>query len=179
MLQDGNVYLHQLGHVSADWEGFYTPMLGTNDFAILDGSGSTRPDFSALGGVIQFGLYVYSANQYPTGDVQQLASGFDNLYVGMYVVPEPASLLGDLDGDGFVGQYDLDIVLGAWGTNPPSDPRADPSPDGFVGQDDLDTVLGDWGQGTPPAPSVPEPATCALLALGGLVLMRRKQRRHA
>ena len=102
------------------------------------------------------------------------------IYTGdTYTVPteQPGGipvLDGDLDGNGFVGQTDLDIVLGAWGTMPPSDPRADPSGDGFVGQTDLDTVLGDWGQGVPP--SVPEPATLAMLGLGGLAAIQR--RRH-
>ena len=84
------------------------------------------------------------------------------------------ALLGDLNEDVFVGQADLDIVLGNWGQAvPPADPRADPSGDNFVGQDDLDTVLGDWGQGTLP-PSVPEPATVAMLAVCGLALLRRR-----
>jgi hypothetical protein len=57
---------------------------------------------------------------------------------------------GDLNGDGFVGQADLDIVLGRWGwTVSPTD-AADPSHDGFVGQADLDIVLSYWGQGTRP-----------------------------
>jgi len=61
-----------------------------------------------------------------------------------------SSLPGDLDGNGFVGQGDLDIVLADWGNGPPVDPRADPSGDGFVGQADLDIVLDHWGSGTMP-----------------------------
>ena len=57
---------------------------------------------------------------------------------------------GDLDGDGFVGQADLDIVLGEWGNSPPSDLRADPDGNGTVGQGDLDTVLAGWGRSAGP-----------------------------
>jgi hypothetical protein len=64
-----------------------------------------------------------------------------------YASSQP-SRAGDLNGDGFVGQADLDIVLGNWGQGPPSDGRADPSGDDFVGQADLDIVLSNWGQGT-------------------------------
>jgi len=55
---------------------------------------------------------------------------------------------GDLDGSGFVGQGDLDIVLDQWGNSGGeiTDARADPSGDDFVGQADLDIVLDDWGK---------------------------------
>ena len=62
-----------------------------------------------------------------------------------------ASLMGDLNGDGFVGLEDLDIVLINWNqTVPPGDPKADPSDDNFVGLADLDIVLNNWNEGTPP-----------------------------
>jgi hypothetical protein len=63
--------------------------------------------------------------------------------------PTAPPVPGDLSGDGFVGQADLDIILGQWGHRGPAitDPRADPSGDGFVGQTDLDVVLGHWGDG--------------------------------
>lgn len=87
------------------------------------------------------------------------------------------TLTGDLNGDGFVGQDDLNIVLGAWGTSvTPGDPLAgDPSGDGFVGQDDLNDVLAGWGQGTPPSFTVvPEPGSIVVLALAGLAVWRRR-----
>ncbi len=85
-------------------------------------------------------------------------------------------LTGDLDGDGFVGIADLNIVLGAWNQSvPPGNPLADPSGDGFVGIADLNTVLGNWNAGTPPADgaAVPEPATLSIVGLAGVFFLRR------
>jgi len=85
-------------------------------------------------------------------------------------------LAGDLDGDGFVGLDDLDIVLGSWNETVPSgNPLADPSGDGFVGLDDLDIILGDWNAGAPPPTAIPEPAGLILMGLGGAALLRRER----
>ncbi len=88
---------------------------------------------------------------------------------------------GDLDGDGFVGLLDLDIVLNNWNQSvPPANPLADVAgpggsgPDGFIGLDDLDVVLNNWNAGTPPVAAVPEPGAVTLLALTLPVLLRRK-----
>ncbi|MDZ4818150.1 MAG: PEP-CTERM sorting domain-containing protein [Planctomycetota bacterium] len=88
---------------------------------------------------------------------------------------------GDLDGDGFVGQSDLNLILGNWGQAvPPGDPMADPDGSGSVGQGDLNQVLSGWGQGTAPdvAP-VPEPSTlvlCCLAIAGSLAFARRAKK---
>ncbi len=90
-----------------------------------------------------------------------------------YTVP----LVGDLDGDGFVGITDLNLVLGAWNQTAPSNLRADPSGDGFVGIEDLNVVLGNWNGGTPPPAealaNVPEPGSVMLLAIGMVAVLRR------
>jgi PEP-CTERM motif len=93
-----------------------------------------------------------------------------------------SALVGDLDGDGFVGIADLNIVLGNWNqTVAPGDPLlGDPTGDGFVGIEDLNEVLGNWNAGTPPPPgaAVPEPTTLMLLTVGaGSAALRRRTRK--
>ena len=92
----------------------------------------------------------------------------------LHVAPDLPTLDGDLNGDGYVGVDDLNIVLTAWNQSvPPADPSADPSGDGYVGIDDLNIVLVNWNSGTPPVTThIPEPATGALL-LGALLLHGR------
>lgn len=53
---------------------------------------------------------------------------------------QPSAVLGDLDGDGAVGQTDLAILLGAWGTGGAGDLNGD----GTVGSADLAILLGAW-----------------------------------
>ena len=104
-------------------------------------------------------------------------AGGESSNIGFRVSSVP-ELPGDLNGDGFVGQTDLDAVLVDWGLSPPRLPFSDPSGDDFVGQADLDIVLADWGNVHPysTANLVPEPATLSLLTLGGLALLRRKRK---
>ena len=86
---------------------------------------------------------------------------------------------GDLNGDGFVGVDDLNIVLANWNLNvPPADPRSDPTGDNFIGVADLNTVLVNWNNGTPLPPGgvgVPEPGMLSLVGLGAIGLIRRKR----
>ncbi len=101
--------------------------------------------------------------------------------VATFVWPGVVPVAGDIDGDGFVGLSDLDIVLSNWNQSvPPGDASADLSgpsgdPDGFVGLDDLDVVLANWNAGTPAGDStnIPEPTAFMCMGLLGAGLMRR------
>jgi PEP-CTERM motif len=103
------------------------------------------------------------------------SDSFDPLSIRIYKILQ--ALAGDLNGDGFVGIADLNIVLGSWNQSvPPGNPLADPSGDGFVGIADLNVVLGNWNAGTPPTDgaAVPEPTSLVLIALGGVAVLRRR-----
>jgi len=114
--------------------------------------------------------------RWPSG-IQQM---FFNVAANTELLAVEAYLAGDLNGDGFVGIDDLNIVLGAWNTNVTSGYHiwGDPSGDGFVGIDDLNEVLGNWNAGTPPptfGTNIPEPATLAMFCLSSSFLLRRRR----
>ena len=85
------------------------------------------------------------------------------------------TLAGDLDGDGYVGSGDLDIVRANWGAivTPGTLLSGDPSGDGVVGSADLDIVRANWGSTA--AASVPEPAMIALLTVGLIATSIRRR----
>ncbi|MEZ6193528.1 MAG: hypothetical protein R3C45_19845, partial [Phycisphaerales bacterium] len=104
--------------------------------------------------------------RWPSG-IQQM---FFNVAANTELLAVEAYLAGDLNGDGFVGIADLNIVLGNWNQNvtPGYHIWGDPSGDGFVGIEDLNEVLGNWNAGTPPPPfasNIPEPGSVTLLLL--------------
>ena len=100
-----------------------------------------------------------------------------NAYVA---ISDPIVLLpGDLNGDGYVGLDDLQLILDHWNQNVTQGDllSGDVSNDGYVGLDDLQPVLDNWNKGTPPTPaSIPEPATLCVLTLTGAVMLRRRVR---
>ena len=110
---------------------------------------------------------------WPSGIVQQ----FFNIAANTTLSITESQLPGDLDGDGFVGINDLNLVLANWNQNVLSGLRlkGDTTSDGFVGIDDLNLILGNWNQGSPPNQqlSIPEPATLPLMAIAFSLLPRR------
>ncbi len=101
--------------------------------------------------------------------------GLDRIYE--FVLASTA-IDGDLNGDGFVGSADLDIVRSNWGqaVDPGCISCGDPSGDGLVGSADLDIVRANWGAGTQAA-AVPEPSAVLLLLAGAVAAVSARRRK--
>ena len=116
----------------------YTQAAFTNDFVLqaddaAAGSFEQRTATVSLGGISASHVSI------------EVHTPWSFIFLGEVTITEGASLLdGDLNGDGFVGLRDLDIVLGNWNAAVTAGDllHGDPSGDGYVGLDDLDTVSG-------------------------------------
>ncbi|MEM1446734.1 MAG: hypothetical protein AAGF84_11805 [Planctomycetota bacterium] len=89
-----------------------------------------------------------------------------------------AGLAGDFDGDGFVAQGDLNLVLGNWGSPRGAWDNAEGLDTQSVDQEELNRVLTNWGSTSSPSFTgfaVPEPIGAGLaLTLMGLTSLRRR-----
>ena len=117
------------------------------------------------------------------GHISNIGGGaiyWDNVDLAILTATDPV-IEGDYDGNGFVSQSDLDVVLLNWGSsNFPGDENAIPGGgpfDGLMGQNELDGVLLNWGD-TSLAVSqstIPEPHSLLLLVLGLSVSNSRRK----
>jgi lysophospholipase L1-like esterase len=90
-------------------------------------------------------------------------------------------ILGDIDGDGFVGLTDINFVLSHWNQNvtPGDETMGELTNDGFVGIADLNIILSNWNASSPPPPAaamvsvVPEPSSILLGLAMSVTLFRR------
>ncbi|MEM7627455.1 MAG: PEP-CTERM sorting domain-containing protein, partial [Planctomycetota bacterium] len=83
---------------------------------------------------------------------------------------------GDYNGDGTVGQADLDLVLQNWGSSelPAEWLAVDQFQTALISGAELDGVLLNWGDTASSNVAIPEPTSAAgLVALGGLLGRRR------
>ena len=148
---DGIVNILDLANLSANWQG--------------TGRAWGQGDFNADGVVNILDLADLSAN-WRYGEVVE----------------------GDTNTDGIVNILDLSTLSGNWQQTGKTWPDGDFNGDGIVNILDLSDLSGNWGYGeasssvTPDASAaqassngvVPEPATLALLLLGGAALIRRR-----
>ena len=113
-----------------------------------------------------------------------LTEGLDwdesNLYITgeISVMSELALLEGDANRDGVVSADDYASVQGNFGDTGPAGLPGDANGDGAVSADDYASVQGNFGAtaGLGGETTVPEPATLALLAIGGLAMLKRRFR---
>ncbi|MEZ6190610.1 MAG: alpha-amylase family glycosyl hydrolase [Phycisphaerales bacterium] len=119
-----------------------------------------------------------------TGQSQSLSAQHTLAPYGVLILGTVPMLTGDINGDGFVGVADLNVILSNWNQTVPVGDKSQGDlagiGDGFIGVSDLNVVLGNWNAGTPPgvdAPgNVPEPATVLLLGVVTLRTLARPKR---
>ncbi len=162
--------------VTSDHNSFANPITGGTRFTSYD-------DLNATGAVGDYYLRFFNDSGTNT-HVMSLMVRIQALI---------AAIAGDFNNDGVVDADDLDLVLGYWGQSSVPANWVNWIPEGIVAADELDAVLGNWGNTAAALAEVdrivaytalshsdvvsmiPEPTSIALLAVGGLLAIRRRR----
>ncbi len=153
----------------------YRPNQGNTFTLILATSGTSN--FSTISSNIP-GLLLIDPNDPGLGYWPAFRGAFDAN--ADYVVTFQGAMPGDIGGDNKVSITDLGDLAAHWGNTSASWSQGDFDGDGQVNVADLGDLAAHWGQtglapsAAPPEVFVPEPTVLALLALGGLALIRRR-----
>ncbi len=128
------------------------------------------------------------AVRFINGDASEYALALNGNTISVVLAPQSTltlilnydSLAGDINGDGFVGLDDLDVLLNHWNQAVPvgdiSQGDIAGIGDGYVGLSDLDVILNNWNASLPPVAGIviPEPAAIWTLSLFSCGLFNRR-----
>jgi len=198
-LRAGSVYEFELGAPSAPGVQDGNDLIDVA--GDLDLQGAWKLALFDLGGLVandtdKIPLFTYGGNLISLGaaDVDPTALDTEVWTIGALTVADDgagmvyltglsggtsAAIPGDANSSGFVDDDDLAVLLSNWEQDAGTITDwalGDFTGDTDVDDDDLAVLLGNWTGPAPGGAAVPEPATLALLGLGGLSVLRRRRK---